>query len=102
MGDVHPAVADVAGALTPVPGGVGPLTIAMLMKNTLTAASARGSGRSPSVDAVSHRWPSHVALSGGIATGEELRVDSRRFARARRASAFDLGVRAQVPSVLTT
>jgi methylenetetrahydrofolate dehydrogenase (NADP+)/methenyltetrahydrofolate cyclohydrolase len=41
MGDVHPAVADVAGALTPVPGGVGPLTIAMLMKNTLTAASRR-------------------------------------------------------------
>ncbi|HTV00381.1 MAG TPA: bifunctional 5,10-methylenetetrahydrofolate dehydrogenase/5,10-methenyltetrahydrofolate cyclohydrolase [Luteitalea sp.] len=38
MGDVHPGVADVAGALTPVPGGVGPLTIAMLMRNTLTAA----------------------------------------------------------------
>ena len=41
VGDVHPAVADVAGALTPVPGGVGPLTIAMLMKNTLAAAQAR-------------------------------------------------------------
>jgi methylenetetrahydrofolate dehydrogenase (NADP+)/methenyltetrahydrofolate cyclohydrolase len=41
MGDVHPRVRDVAGALTPVPGGVGPLTIAMLMKNTLTAASRR-------------------------------------------------------------
>lgn len=40
-GDVHPAVAEVAGALTPVPGGVGPLTIAMLLKNTLTAAEAR-------------------------------------------------------------
>ncbi len=38
VGDVHPAVADVAGALTPVPGGVGPLTIAMLLKNTLKAA----------------------------------------------------------------
>ena len=38
VGDVHPAVADVAGALSPVPGGVGPLTIAMLLKNTLTAA----------------------------------------------------------------
>ena len=38
VGDVHPAVADVAGALTPVPGGVGPLTIAMLLKNTLSAA----------------------------------------------------------------
>jgi methylenetetrahydrofolate dehydrogenase (NADP+)/methenyltetrahydrofolate cyclohydrolase len=41
VGDVHPRVADVAGALTPVPGGVGPLTIAMLLKNTLTAAAAR-------------------------------------------------------------
>jgi len=40
-GDVHPNVADVAGALTPVPGGVGPLTIAMLLKNTLAAAEAR-------------------------------------------------------------
>ena len=41
VGDVHPAVAEVAGALTPVPGGVGPLTIAMLLKNTVTAARAR-------------------------------------------------------------
>ena len=41
VGDVHPEVADVAGALTPVPGGVGPLTITMLMMNTLRAASAR-------------------------------------------------------------
>jgi methylenetetrahydrofolate dehydrogenase (NADP+)/methenyltetrahydrofolate cyclohydrolase len=41
VGDVHPRVAHKAGALTPVPGGVGPLTIAMLMKNTLAAARAR-------------------------------------------------------------
>jgi methylenetetrahydrofolate dehydrogenase (NADP+)/methenyltetrahydrofolate cyclohydrolase len=41
VGDVHPRVADVAGALTPVPGGVGPLTIAMLLKNTLVAAELR-------------------------------------------------------------
>lgn len=41
LGDVHPAVAEVAGALTPVPGGVGPLTIAMLLKNTLKAAERR-------------------------------------------------------------
>jgi methylenetetrahydrofolate dehydrogenase (NADP+)/methenyltetrahydrofolate cyclohydrolase len=40
VGDVHPEVAEVAGALTPVPGGVGPLTIAMLMRNTLTAAES--------------------------------------------------------------
>jgi methylenetetrahydrofolate dehydrogenase (NADP+)/methenyltetrahydrofolate cyclohydrolase len=41
VGDVHPAVFDKAGAVTPVPGGVGPLTIAMLLKNTLTAARSR-------------------------------------------------------------
>lgn len=40
VGDVHPAVADVAGAYTPVPGGVGPLTIAMLLSNTVKAAEA--------------------------------------------------------------
>ena len=37
-GDVDPAAAAVAGYLTPVPGGVGPMTITMLMKNTLRAA----------------------------------------------------------------
>lgn len=37
-GDVHPDVAGVAGALTPVPGGVGPMTIAQLLANTVTAA----------------------------------------------------------------
>src|SRR5271166_2862043 len=41
MGDVHPQVAEVAGAMTPVPGGVGPLTIAMLMSNTVRAAKLR-------------------------------------------------------------
>lgn len=41
IGDVHPDVEAVAGALTPVPGGVGPLTIAMLLKNTVRAAKAR-------------------------------------------------------------
>jgi methylenetetrahydrofolate dehydrogenase (NADP+) / methenyltetrahydrofolate cyclohydrolase len=41
VGDVHPEVVEVAGALTPVPGGVGPLTIAMLLKNTLLAAEQR-------------------------------------------------------------
>ena len=38
VGDVNPQVAAVAGWMTPVPGGVGPMTIAMLMENTLTAA----------------------------------------------------------------
>ncbi len=41
VGDVHPEVAEVAGAITPVPGGVGPLTIAMLMANTVKAAMVR-------------------------------------------------------------
>ena len=41
VGDVHPSVAEVAGALTPVPGGVGPLTIAVLLRNTVKAAMAR-------------------------------------------------------------
>jgi methylenetetrahydrofolate dehydrogenase (NADP+) / methenyltetrahydrofolate cyclohydrolase len=40
-GDVHPEVIEVAGAITPVPGGVGPLTIAMLMANTVRAAKLR-------------------------------------------------------------
>lgn len=40
-GDVHPEVMEVAGAMTPVPGGVGPLTIAMLMSNTVRAAKLR-------------------------------------------------------------
>jgi methylenetetrahydrofolate dehydrogenase (NADP+)/methenyltetrahydrofolate cyclohydrolase len=44
VGDVHPHVAEVAGALTPVPGGVGPLTIAMLMANTVLAAKLRRGG----------------------------------------------------------
>jgi len=47
VGDVHPEVAEVAGALTPVPGGVGPLTIAMLMYNTLKAAKLRRVRRMP-------------------------------------------------------
>ncbi len=41
VGDIHPAAFAVAGAYTPVPGGVGALTIAMLMHNTVQAAKAR-------------------------------------------------------------
>jgi methylenetetrahydrofolate dehydrogenase (NADP+)/methenyltetrahydrofolate cyclohydrolase len=47
VGDVHPEVAEVAGKLTPVPGGVGPLTIAMLMANTVRAAKLRRGSRVP-------------------------------------------------------
>ncbi len=41
FGDVDPAAADRAAYITPVPGGVGPMTIAMVMQNTVTAARAR-------------------------------------------------------------
>lgn len=47
IGDVHPEVAEIAGAITPVPGGVGPLTIAMLMVNTVKAAKMRRGSRVP-------------------------------------------------------
>lgn len=45
VGDVqYEAAAEVASAITPVPGGVGPMTIAMLLRNTLTAAQALTAG----------------------------------------------------------
>jgi methylenetetrahydrofolate dehydrogenase (NADP+)/methenyltetrahydrofolate cyclohydrolase len=59
IGDVHPEVEEVAGALTPVPGGVGPLTIAMVLRNTLTAAELRAAPRPP------------AALPSGEGTGRE-------------------------------
>jgi methylenetetrahydrofolate dehydrogenase (NADP+)/methenyltetrahydrofolate cyclohydrolase len=49
VGDVHPHVVEVAGAITPVPGGVGPLTIALLMANTLKAAKMRRGNRVPAL-----------------------------------------------------
>jgi methylenetetrahydrofolate dehydrogenase (NADP+)/methenyltetrahydrofolate cyclohydrolase len=50
IGDVNPrAAAEVAGYITPVPGGVGPLTIAMLMKNTLTAMKMRRSSEDKAI-----------------------------------------------------
>jgi methylenetetrahydrofolate dehydrogenase (NADP+)/methenyltetrahydrofolate cyclohydrolase len=44
-GDVDPAVADVAGALSPVPGGVGPVTTALLLRHVTVAASGRPDAR---------------------------------------------------------
>ena len=41
VGDIHPKAFEMAGAYTPVPGGVGLLTIAMLMSNTVRAARLR-------------------------------------------------------------
>ena len=46
--DFEPA-AEVAGAITPVPGGVGPMTIAMLLRNTVNAAAARRHSDTPGV-----------------------------------------------------
>jgi methylenetetrahydrofolate dehydrogenase (NADP+)/methenyltetrahydrofolate cyclohydrolase len=62
VGDVHPDVAEVAGALTPVPGGIGPLTIAMLMYNTVKAAKMRRGQWS----VASGQWPvdPHSVLAG--------------------------------------
>jgi methylenetetrahydrofolate dehydrogenase (NADP+)/methenyltetrahydrofolate cyclohydrolase len=51
VGDVHPDVVNTAGAFTPVPGGVGPLTIAMLMSNTVKAARMRRGTRVPAASA---------------------------------------------------
>ncbi|MGB6198019.1 MAG: bifunctional 5,10-methylenetetrahydrofolate dehydrogenase/5,10-methenyltetrahydrofolate cyclohydrolase [Candidatus Acidiferrales bacterium] len=47
VGDVHPDAAEVASAITPVPGGVGPLTIAMLMSNAVRAARLRRGANLP-------------------------------------------------------
>ncbi len=52
VGDVHPEVAEVAGAITPVPGGVGPLTIAMLMANSVKAAKMRRGTPQPEMSEV--------------------------------------------------
>ena len=46
VGDIDPAALRLSGAYTPVPGGVGALTIAMLMQNTVTAATARRGNQS--------------------------------------------------------
>ena len=61
IGDVHPEVAEIAGALTPVPGGVGPLTIAMLMFNTVKAAKMRRQRPVASGQWSESRQPSAVA-----------------------------------------
>jgi methylenetetrahydrofolate dehydrogenase (NADP+) / methenyltetrahydrofolate cyclohydrolase len=57
VGDAHPEVANTAGALTPVPGGVGPLTIAMLMNNTVKAAATRRGRRTPAARVATLRKP---------------------------------------------
>jgi methylenetetrahydrofolate dehydrogenase (NADP+)/methenyltetrahydrofolate cyclohydrolase len=44
LGDVDPSAMDGAAYMTPVPGGVGPMTIAMVLQNTVTAARLRAAG----------------------------------------------------------
>jgi methylenetetrahydrofolate dehydrogenase (NADP+)/methenyltetrahydrofolate cyclohydrolase len=44
LGDVDPGAMERAGYMTPVPGGVGPMTIAMVLQNTITAATSRRAG----------------------------------------------------------
>jgi methylenetetrahydrofolate dehydrogenase (NADP+) / methenyltetrahydrofolate cyclohydrolase len=67
VGDIEPAAFAVSGAYTPVPGGVGALTIAMLMQNTVTAAKARrGMAASP---ASSHGSTSHATTSHSSSKG---------------------------------
>ena len=56
-GDVHPAVAEVAAALTPVPGGVGPMTVAQLIMNTVVAAERLQAGEVPLELREVHRSP---------------------------------------------
>ena len=60
VGDVHPDAINVAGALTPVPGGVGPMTITMLMSNTVKAARLR---RGDLSSKASSGKPAHSAIA---------------------------------------
>ena len=65
VGDVDPAVAEVAGLITPVPGGVGPMTIAMLLRGAVRAARYRRGLR-----AVPEGWGySSAALQSGVEGG---------------------------------
>ena len=54
VGDVHPDAINTAGALTPVPGGVGPMTITMLMSNTVKAARLRRGQAAKTVPSAAH------------------------------------------------
>ena len=66
-GDVDPSVAEVAGFLTPVPGGVGPMTIAMLLRSTLRAARFRR--ERPCVPPGMRLWFARFISVGGSVPG---------------------------------
>ncbi len=80
MGDVHPRAFEVAGAYTPVPGGVGPLTIAMLMANTVRAAT---DAARPLV--------LRVGLTGGLGSGKSTVAAMLRELGAQVIEADELG-----------
>jgi methylenetetrahydrofolate dehydrogenase (NADP+)/methenyltetrahydrofolate cyclohydrolase len=83
VGDIHPAAFALAGAYTPVPGGVGALTIAMLMKNTVAAAKARrvcGAQRSCRGEGLA-RCCAWALPAGWAAENRPRRSGSRRWAR---------------------
>ncbi|MCD0177939.1 hypothetical protein IHN32_18555, partial [Deinococcus sp. 14RED07] len=67
-GDVHPDVAGVAGALTPVPGGVGPMTVAQLMMNTVQAAQ----NQTAQMSAAQHQAAQMQADQSNGASGDVL------------------------------
>ena len=68
-GDVSPEVSEIAGWLTPVPGGVGPMTIAMLMRNTLRAAEWQADSSKIPIS----NFASSVARTRGSQGGENVR-----------------------------
>jgi hypothetical protein len=79
VGDVHPEVAEVAGAITPVPGGMGPLTIAMLMANTVKAAMLRRGLRYLELSSGLVVRGRDVHTSGGLAYGEQRLANCSTF-----------------------
>ena len=92
VGDVDPAAFEVASAMTPVPGGVGPLTIACLLENAVRCARyRRGDLAYPGVDSI-RNVPPAPSVSGGLVVisarsrKKWLKVRSSGF-RTRRASA---------------
>lgn len=88
VGDVHfESVVPVAGAITPVPGGVGPMTIACLLDNTLNAYSTRAAARHEALAGNRASAPTEpqggctVATSDGQAQWRRLRPCSRLYSR---------------------
>ncbi|QFP77198.1 bifunctional methylenetetrahydrofolate dehydrogenase/methenyltetrahydrofolate cyclohydrolase FolD [Deinococcus sp. AJ005] len=71
VGDVHPDVAAVAGALTPVPGGVGPMTVAQLLANTVRAAELQHAAH-PTAASINAAQTDAVQTNSGV-VGELVR-----------------------------